>query len=75
MQRKTTKRGIPADSDIRVRVRSLVGEVGDKEAAKAIGIGRATLSRLLAELPLAPGTFALIREYFAKTDGHAGDAA
>lgn len=68
---KQVVRGVPADGHLRRRVRALVGELGDKQAARAIGIGRATLSRLLAELPLAPGTFALIREYFSKQQGSA----
>lgn len=43
--------------------RKLVRDLGgDREAAKAIGIARATLSRLLADLPLSPGTLAILRE-------------
>jgi len=68
MKRKQVKRGVPADGALRERARKLVSEIGDRDAALAMKIGRATLSRLLAELPLAPGTFALVREYFAEAD-------
>jgi hypothetical protein len=66
MARKQVKRGTPADAETRTRARQLVAKLGDKEAARLLGIGRATLSRLLAELPLTPGTLALVREQFAK---------
>lgn len=52
----------PVDGDTLAQVKRLVDELGDKVAARRLGIGRATLSRLLAELPLAPGTMALVRE-------------
>lgn len=72
-KRKSAIRGVPADADLRDRVRAVVARDGDKEAAKSMGIGRATLSRVLAELPVAPGTFALLREYLAKSNTAASD--
>ena len=68
-KRKSAIRGVPADSDLRILARAVVTRLGDKEAAKEMGIGRATLSRVLAQLPVAPGTFALLREYQARCAG------
>lgn len=64
MKNKSTKRGDgSADKETRAMARKLVRDLGgDREAAKAIGIARATLSRLLADLPLSPGTLAILRE-------------
>ena len=59
-------RGVPVGADLLILGRAVLARLGDKEAAKEMGIGRATLSRVLAELPVAPGTFALLREYQAK---------
>lgn len=69
MKRKPAIRGVPANGEMRDRVRSIVAQLGDKRAAREIGIGRATLSRVLAELPVSAGTFALMREYFDKSAG------
>jgi hypothetical protein len=56
-----------APRDLRDEVKRLVGECGDKAAAEAIGISRATVARVLAGLDLAPGTLALLRERFGAT--------
>jgi hypothetical protein len=71
MTRKQVARGTEADQETKRRVRALVDEVGDRRAAILMGIGRATLARILGGLLLAPGTLALVREYFARAEERA----
>lgn len=49
--------------DARGRVAALVGELGERLAAERLGVGRATLTRLVAGLPVRAGTLALVRAW------------
>jgi hypothetical protein len=46
----------------RADVRRVTNAVGDKEAARKLGIARATLASVLAELNVSRGTVALVRQ-------------
>jgi hypothetical protein len=51
----------------RAAVRRLVDRVGANEARRLLGISQATLARILADLPVARGTAALVRAQLAET--------
>ncbi len=50
----------------RADVRRVTNALGDKEAARRLGIARATLASVLAELTIARGTVALVRQGLPK---------
>ncbi len=58
----------PAPPSVRAEVKRLVEKDGDKAAAESIGIGTATVARVLAGLDVSPGTLALLRERFSEQD-------
>lgn len=66
MAHKTSIRGRQVPPALRAAATALIEELGgdDKQAAKAIGIGRNTLSRALAGLPVLNGNVALLEIYF-----------
>lgn len=66
MTRNQTVRGTPASDDIRASAQGLVDRLGDREAARVLGVTRATLARALAGLPMLEATHALLRERLGK---------
>jgi len=63
-QARRYKRGRPVSDALRAAAAALVDEVGDVDAAQDIGIGRNTLSRALAGLPILNGNRALLERRF-----------
>jgi hypothetical protein len=62
----------PACSDHLQRVRRMVEELGEARTAEQLGVGRATVARVVANLPLRAGTRSLLREALG---AEAGDHA
>jgi hypothetical protein len=54
-----------ADTHVIQAVHAQVGRLGVPAASKALGLGRETVIRILAGLPVRPGTLALLRERLA----------
>lgn len=65
MQRQKV-RGTPPPQRLRDAAAVLVGEIGDREAARALKMARGTLSRVLAGQPLNEGTLALLELHFGR---------
>jgi hypothetical protein len=61
-------RGEPLSEPQRVRVLGLVERFGESVAAQKLGIERRTLARVLAGLPLYPGTRALVGQRLEGAD-------
>lgn len=62
MNEANTRFGKPAPLQHRERVRHMIAELGEAKAAAELKIGRPTLARVVAALPLKAGTLALLRE-------------
>lgn len=60
MQRKPS--GITPEECDATRVESLVRTLGEAAAAKALGLSRQTVARIMARLPVFATTMALVRE-------------
>ncbi len=52
----------PVPVPVRERVAAIVKEVGEKQAIARLKVGRQTLARVLAGLPVYAGTHALLRQ-------------
>jgi hypothetical protein len=50
------------------RVAAEVGRVGTARASKVLGLGRESVARIVAGLPVRAGTLALLRERLATID-------
>ena len=65
----------PADPAHRARARELLDRLGTIRAADELGVGHATLARIVGALPVRSGTRALLRERLGPAKDEAGGAS